>query len=141
LAFNSITGTISYNTRIHAMEGRQESAIKFLDIDYNPISGMLPVQGFTSLVNVSISYTKISGSLPDEIGLLSHLESFSLEGNVMLTGTLPSTIVYLTNLKNLSLSYTDFSGEIPETIGSMTSLGTSICIRSMFYILVLNFWY
>jgi Leucine-rich repeat (LRR) protein len=138
LSYNLITGAIHYNTGVLVTEGRQESALKFFDIEYNPITGVFPVAGFTSLVNVSLSFTDISGSLPDEIGLLSNLESISLMGNVMLSGTLPSTLALLTMLKNLSLSFTDFTGTLPETIGSMTNLGELTCIQAKFQIFLLN---
>jgi hypothetical protein len=138
LAFNSISGEIIYDVETQAVEGNQESALQTLHLDDNSISGKFPFEGFKSLVSLSLSPNNISGSLPDEIGLLNHLESLSLIGSTKFTGTLPSTLAYLTNLKRLSLSYVDFSGTIPETIGNMTSLSTFKCMQSLFYKFVLN---
>jgi Leucine-rich repeat (LRR) protein len=112
---NPITGVIRF-------EAGQVSALKILNFDSTFISGMFPFSSVPKLKNLSLSFTYVTGKLPNDIGLFSDLELLSLMGN-LITGSLPSSLTMLTNLKNLSLSFTDFSGTLPESIGNMTSLG------------------
>lgn len=80
----------------------------------------------TTLRRLCICRCGLTGSLPEEIGLLVHLEELQLFGN-RLTGKIPMSIGNLLNLKLLSLGeYTggnDFSpGFFPPCIERLKNL-------------------
>ena len=70
---------------------------------------------------LDLSYNQLSGSIPSEIGQLTHLAQLWLKNNE-LTGEIPSEIGNLTNIEVLSLSYNQLTGEIPPEIGNLTNL-------------------
>lgn len=69
----------------------------------------------------------ISGTVPRQVGLLSKLETFSVQNND-LTGTLHTQYGLLTNLRTLDLQYLHLSGTIPSTLGLLSSL-TSLYLQ------------
>ncbi|CAB9526922.1 leucine Rich Repeat [Seminavis robusta] len=74
--------------------------------------------------NISSFYiwdNRFTGSLPSELGLLSHARSLSL-GKQNFTGTIPSTIYQLTALATLYLLGNNFTGTINPAVFSMPSL-------------------
>ena len=64
----------------------------------------------------------LSGEIPAEIGLLTHLRVLDLSFNDSLAGTIPPEIGNLENLKELELRRNNLSGEIPADIGLLTHL-------------------
>ncbi|KAL6329645.1 hypothetical protein AAG906_026370 [Vitis piasezkii] len=69
-----------------------------------------------NLTNLYLHTNKLSGSIPQEIGLLTSLNDLVLEGN-SLTGPIPHSIGKLRNLTTLHLSGNELSGSIPQEIG------------------------
>ena len=73
----------------------------------------------------------ISGTLPTELGLNSHL-SFLWGSGSGLSGTIPASIGTMTSLHEMSLLGNHLNGTIPDSIGNMTGLddlagrGTSV---------------
>lgn len=65
--------------------------------------------------------SNLDGTIPHEIGLLSHMEVFNLSGN-NLVGTIPLSIGGIDPLKRVDLSYNDISGEIPPTVAMLLNL-------------------
>eukprot|EP00545_Synedropsis_sp_CCMP1620_P006942 CAMPEP_0119014334 /NCGR_PEP_ID=MMETSP1176-20130426/9518_1 /TAXON_ID=265551 /ORGANISM="Synedropsis recta cf, Strain CCMP1620" /LENGTH=693 /DNA_ID=CAMNT_0006967489 /DNA_START=118 /DNA_END=2199 /DNA_ORIENTATION=+ len=55
----------------------------------------------------------MAGSIPMEIGHLTHLTHLSLYGN-SLTGALPNTLVFLTDLNFLAMESNKLTGELPD---------------------------
>jgi len=53
-----------------------------------------------------------SGKFPNEIGLLSNVETFFMGDNVI-QGTLPSTMSKMTNLKNFHIAFGELTGTLP----------------------------
>ncbi len=75
----------------------------------------------------------VNGELPEEIGLLTKLESFYVYGGGGLTpwtctsfisGPIPESIGNLVNLERLSISNHKLSGVIPESMGNLKSLNS-----------------
>ena len=64
---------------------------------------------------------RLTGRIPDEIGLLSKLSILRLKDN-QLSGSIPSQIGDLTNLTYLDLVRNEISGEIPSEILGLTNL-------------------
>lgn len=58
------------------------------------------------------SVKKLSGSIPEQIGYLTLLESLDLSWN-KLSGPIPLSMSYLSSLNSLNLSNNNLSGEIP----------------------------
>ena len=89
----------------------------------------------TLIISLTISCEDYYGEKPEEIiptevilwGTVYSVESTdslnisSLEENE-LTGTIPSTIGYLTNLRYLNLEDNELTGVIPASIGNLTNL-------------------
>ena len=64
--------------------------------------------------------SRLAGTLPDEIALLSNLSTLRLM--TLMSGTIPSKISGLPQLTVLDLSDSTFSGTIPSEIGRLSSL-------------------
>lgn len=74
------------------------------------------------ITSIHIPAIGISGTLPNDLSILSSsLSSLVISGN-SLTGSIPYTIGQLTLLTNLELSGNELSGSIPKSIGELTSL-------------------
>ena len=65
----------------------------------------------------------LSGSLPPEIGTLSHLRTLEIEGNGGLTGPIPAEVGNLANLELLVLRQNWLTGSIPGALGRLGNLG------------------
>ena len=63
----------------------------------------------------------ISGTIPDNIKLLTGLKSIDLSSN-LISGTIPSCISKLTSLLSMIFAGNKISGTIPEAIGLLTGL-------------------
>jgi Leucine rich repeat len=70
---------------------------------------------------LSMTRNNISGTLPQDLGYLSHLEQISLENNVI-WGRIPKEVASLARLEVLSLAENAFSGSMPTEIGMLQSL-------------------
>lgn len=72
--------------------------------------------------HLDLSYNKLSGIIPTEIGKLgSLLETLDLSYN-RLTGSIPSSMSKLTGLVNLFLQENQLTGDIPDIFSKMTYL-------------------
>ncbi|KAH0706953.1 hypothetical protein KY289_012029 [Solanum tuberosum] len=94
-----------------------------LDISYTGISGKLPdsIGTFSSLNILHLGGCQFSGSIPDSIGNLTQITELFLSYNHF-TSHIPSTISKLKHLTNLHLSYNSFSGEIPNVFSNLQEL-------------------
>ncbi|WMV60167.1 hypothetical protein MTR67_053552 [Solanum verrucosum] len=75
----------------------------------------------SSLTELDISYTGISGSIPDSIGTLKSLNILSLH-RCQFSGSIPDSIGNLTQITELILSFNHFTGHIPSTISKLKHL-------------------
>ncbi|XP_015876724.3 receptor-like protein EIX2 [Ziziphus jujuba] len=97
------------------------NTLKHLYLSGNPFWGPFPnLTRFLSLVDLTIDGTKMSGSLPEDLGRLSKLQSLSLVEN-QLTGSIPD-LTGLSSLKMLFLSKNKLNGSVPESMGQLSSL-------------------
>ena len=96
-----------------------------MSLDDNEDGMMEPVElGYSEWVNgrlvaldcylSDVMDCNLSGSLPENIGDLEHLEALWLNGNE-LSGEIPESIGNLTNLQQLYLSDNHFTGNIPDS--------------------------
>ncbi|XP_010436621.1 PREDICTED: receptor-like protein 12 [Camelina sativa] len=73
------------------------------------------------LQSIDLSFSNLSGILPDSIGNLKYLRILSLR-YCNLFGKIPSSLGNLTYLSNLDLSYHDFNSKLPYSIGNLKYL-------------------
>lgn len=74
------------------------------------------------VTTLSLQENGLKGTIPAELGELTHLEMLNLWGNKQLTGPLPPRIGNLERLRELDLGFADLEGEIPSTLGKLVKL-------------------
>ena len=73
------------------------------------------------VTELSLPGNNLSGTLPPELGDLTHLSRLVLDGNE-LTATIPGELGNLAELKGLVLDNNDLSGAIPTELGNLAQL-------------------
>ena len=94
-----------------------------LDLRDNRLSGELPEELgiLTSLTELNLRDNQLSGALPPELAGLTSLEELYLSNNG-LTGVLPASLIALSGLTDLWLHDNQFSGELPAELGNLAAL-------------------
>jgi len=88
----------------------------------NMVGSIPPELGLlTGLETLSLQMNSISGTLPEQMENLRYLSGAIFYANE-LSGTIPVWISSLTNLEWLSMASNSLNGSIPEELGSLTSL-------------------
>ncbi|OIT32884.1 PREDICTED: probable LRR receptor-like serine/threonine-protein kinase At3g47570 [Nicotiana attenuata] len=98
------------------------SSFRILEMQFNSFGGILPVSFrnlSTELQVVQLSYNKIRGNIPAEIGNFINLEEFQVREN-LLTGTIPTSFGKVKKMQILDLSQNRFSGNIPSSLGNLS---------------------
>ncbi|XP_048128141.1 receptor-like protein 33 [Rhodamnia argentea] len=81
-----------------------------LDLQFNDIMVSFPMSNWSkSVESLTLSYTSISGKIPDSISELKNLKILDLS-NCKLIGSIPSSLANLTELTRLDLSGNEFTG-------------------------------
>ncbi|XP_051137609.1 receptor-like protein EIX2 [Andrographis paniculata] len=108
--FNNISGCWSQN-------------LKSLELSGNNFKGDLPndLDKVKRLTFLRLSFSNISGEIPESLGNLSGLEVVDIS-NTKLVGLIPSSFRKLKALRWLGLSSNQLSGEIPESLGNLSGL-------------------
>ena len=73
------------------------------------------------LSELNLRWNDLTGSIPEELGLLTQLQQLNLGGN-RLTGSIPTELGQLTELTELYLFFNELSGTIPPELGRLTQL-------------------
>ncbi|KAI5081867.1 hypothetical protein GOP47_0001610 [Adiantum capillus-veneris] len=73
------------------------------------------------VIFLAVSGLSLTGTLPEDVGLLTALETLDLSQNE-LTGKLPPQLGKLVNLHNLRLQSNKFTGSIPPELGNLEQL-------------------
>jgi hypothetical protein len=94
-----------------------------LDLFNNNLTGTIPDElgSLTALESLELSYNQLSGPIPDRIGRLRSLRFFSAYNND-LTGSLPPGISKLGQLYLFQVGANRISGPIPASWGNLSSL-------------------
>lgn len=77
--------------------------------------------GINYMVNIDLSSNRLTGHIPEEIGMLIALKNLNLSWN-HLSSKMPQTIGELRAVESLDLSHNELSGEIPTSLAHLTSL-------------------
>jgi Leucine-rich repeat (LRR) protein len=72
-------------------------------------------------VDIDMGFTRLTGTLPTELGLMTALNSLFLQGN-QLNGTLCTELGLMSALTYLDLSANELNGTLPTELGLMTAL-------------------
>ena len=91
----------------------------------NELIGAIPseLSALTSLDHLSLEFNQLQGSIPHELmASLSHLSEFYVQGNVELSGSIPTQIGELTDLKEFREHDCSLTGSIPSEIGKLYRL-------------------
>ncbi len=87
----------------------------------NNLDQMIQFDDNNCLIGLVLDHQQLHGSIPPELGNLTHLRFLSLSHNA-LTGSIPSTLGQLTELQELFLDYNQLSGLIPPQFGKLEHL-------------------
>nr|XP_043614998.1 LRR receptor-like serine/threonine-protein kinase GSO1 [Erigeron canadensis] len=104
------------------------SSLIEISLSGSHLSGSIPpsLGGLSSLTYLSLSDNQLNGGIPESIGLLTSLQYVFLCSNQLysnqLSGTIPTSIGQLLNLQELDFLGNKLNGSIPESIGLLTSL-------------------
>ncbi|KHN13338.1 Receptor-like protein 12 [Glycine soja] len=99
--------------------------IEHLDLSYNWFGGShIPelMGSFTNLRYLNLSDCSFVGSIPSDLGKLTHLLSLDLGSNYYLHGQIPYQLGNLTHLQYLDLSDVYLHGQIPYQLGNLSQL-------------------
>ncbi|RZB60790.1 receptor-like protein EIX2 [Glycine soja] len=99
--------------------------IEHLDLSYNDFEGShIPelMGSFTNLRYLNLSDSLFGGSIPSDLGKLTHLLSLDLGNNYLLQGQIPYQLGNLTHLQYLDLSGNYLDGELPYQLGNLSQL-------------------
>ncbi|KAJ3414783.1 hypothetical protein HDV05_006030 [Chytridiales sp. JEL 0842] len=100
------------------------TSLEQLDIQKTDMSGPLPqsLGNLRRLKLLVLSENKFNGTIPDTIGQLTLLETLRLSNNFFV-GTIPTTIASsMSALRTLSLDSNHISGMIPDTVAELSIL-------------------
>ncbi|KAL3733205.1 hypothetical protein ACJRO7_022692 [Eucalyptus globulus] len=93
-----------------------------LSLDFNDFMVSFPKSNWSkSLESLTLSFTSISGKIPNSIGEFKNLKTLHLR-NCTLTGSIPSSLVNLTKLTILDLSRNELTGHIPSFVVKLEQL-------------------
>ncbi|XP_031113018.1 systemin receptor SR160-like [Ipomoea triloba] len=86
----------------------------FLDLSYNKLEGSIPKElgSMQYLFFLYLGHNDLSGPIPQELGGLQNVEDLDLSDN-RLNGSIPQTLINLTSLSVIDLSNNQLSGMIP----------------------------
>ncbi|MDH5507079.1 MAG: leucine-rich repeat domain-containing protein [Anaerolineae bacterium] len=96
-----------------------------LTLSNNNLTGTLPIEigNLTHLVYLYVQTNQITGSIPTQIGNMTSLSILYAFGN-QFSGTIPVELGSLANLTRIGLNHNQLTGSIPTQLGNLSLLET-----------------
>ena len=107
----------------HGVETNSDGFVTELSLPENNLTGTLPAQlgDLTHLRRLVLDNNELTGRVPPELGNLGELTMLDLSWNA-LEGSIPSELGMLTSLDTLDLFSNDLTGTIPPTLADLGSV-------------------
>ena len=104
---------------VHLNEGR----VRMLTLHFNQLTGTLPTElgNLSHLADLILGDNQLTGPIPAELGSLSSLRRLDFRNN-QLTGLIPAELGDLASLTLLDLSRNQLTGPIPAELGNLSHL-------------------
>eukprot|EP00546_Thalassionema_frauenfeldii_P000688 CAMPEP_0178937246 /NCGR_PEP_ID=MMETSP0786-20121207/25641_1 /TAXON_ID=186022 /ORGANISM="Thalassionema frauenfeldii, Strain CCMP 1798" /LENGTH=996 /DNA_ID=CAMNT_0020615777 /DNA_START=312 /DNA_END=3302 /DNA_ORIENTATION=+ len=120
LANNKLTGTLSPTL------GLNNTLLEKIRLSSNYISGSIPTEIglLTHLEVIELRETNIQGSIPSQMGLCLNLSLIEISYNRELEGTIPLDFGNLSKLTTFNFAATKLEGTVPDEICSLPKLHT-----------------
>ncbi|KAD6455180.1 hypothetical protein E3N88_09886 [Mikania micrantha] len=95
-----------------------------LDLSSNKLTGEIPEElgMLTHILSLNLSHNKLSGPIPVSFSNLSQIESLDVSSN-SLSGKVPSELIQLTKLAVFDVSNNNLSGRLPEQKAQFGTFG------------------
>ncbi len=100
-----------------------DGRVTALKLPENGLAGTIPAElgGLTHLETLNLRENELTGALPPETGDLRRLRVIDL-GHAGLSGEIPATLGRLVDLRRLNFEYVPFTGSIPPELGALAKL-------------------
>ena len=97
--------------------------VSWIYLNENNLTGTIPetIGNLKHLQSLNLDFNSLEGELPNSIGNMINLTQFSAINN-NLTGNIPESIGDMVNLEYLNLDGNALTGELPSSIGNLTML-------------------
>ena len=107
----------------HGVSTNPTGFVTSLSLPGNDLSGTLPPElgDLTHLTWLVLDGNELTGSIPPELGNLADLRGLSLDNNE-LTGSIPPELGNLAALRRLALGNNELTGPIPPELAALTQL-------------------
>ncbi|KAG6675026.1 hypothetical protein I3842_15G078700 [Carya illinoinensis] len=117
---------LSYNLLNGLIPSNISPSLVRLRLGSNSLDGPIPSSVFGKLEKLilallNLAGNNLTGTLPGQLGNLSHLQVMKLQSN-RLVGEIPVEIALLQKLSTLNVSWNLLNGSIPSSISSMRNL-------------------
>ncbi|KAD6455185.1 hypothetical protein E3N88_09891 [Mikania micrantha] len=105
-------------------KGNIQDYMSGLDLSSNKLTGQIPEELglLTRILSLNLSHNKLSGPIPVSFSNLSQIESLDLSSN-SLSGKVPSKLIQLTKLAVFDVSYNNLSSRLPEPKAQFGTFG------------------
>ena len=113
----------SHLSQWHGVRTDGSGRVTSLMLEENGLRGSLPQElgNLTHLQDLQLGFNGLTGTLPPQLSNLTNLHTITLNGN-RLSGTIPRELGRLRNLRLFDIGSNDLTGVIPRELGNLDRL-------------------